>query len=553
MIQKDPVNVWVMDVPRFIKEHNCGEVKSNNIFLASTNDFHPEGLFSEEIFGQIGTPERLTRFGFIDLNTRIFHPHIYSCIITLKQLYAGIIEGTAYAKFDKEVNDFVACKKDDMEGDTGYSFFLEHIEKVKFEKSASIKRNDKIKILEKYRKFWFIEQFLVEPAQLRDIKNENGNISQEEINKLYGPLLSLSRRIVKGSNNPIYDSIRANVQKKAYEIYLYIKNLLDGKHAYAQGPYSHRRIISSTRNVISAVTLDHTNIDDPQAMQYNEVKSPLFQTMKAAQIVVMHYIKTLVLDGIFTQGATSIPLIDTKTLDLKYVDMDDLELQKYTTNDGLDDMINGFKNIHVRHRPIKVKGADKKYYYLYMVHDNGKEVALFRNKKDLIELLGEENVKDENIRPLTWAEMMYLCTFRAVEGKHGYTTRYPIGQGPDSCYPAKLHLVTTSPSKVVSVINQADPEGPKLLVPHYPVKGAEFIDSYGVHPGRHVSLASDHDGDTTSFTIVMAEEANRDIDNFLKSKRALITPKKELLVHANTANIKFTIYNLTYNPTLDKK
>ena len=45
-----------------------------DIYTNNTESFHPNGLFSIEIFGRVGSDDRDKRFSFIDLKTDIFHP-----------------------------------------------------------------------------------------------------------------------------------------------------------------------------------------------------------------------------------------------------------------------------------------------------------------------------------------------------------------------------------------------------------------------------------------------------------------------------------------------
>jgi hypothetical protein len=40
-----------------------------------TKNFHPDGLFSTEIFGKVGNEIRNRQFSFINLKATIFHPY----------------------------------------------------------------------------------------------------------------------------------------------------------------------------------------------------------------------------------------------------------------------------------------------------------------------------------------------------------------------------------------------------------------------------------------------------------------------------------------------
>ena len=57
------------------------EVKSPIIFESSSNIFKKDGLFSNEIFGDVGSKDRMERCGYIDLKIPVMHPLIYKTAI----------------------------------------------------------------------------------------------------------------------------------------------------------------------------------------------------------------------------------------------------------------------------------------------------------------------------------------------------------------------------------------------------------------------------------------------------------------------------------------
>ena len=91
------LKIFKADAARF---RMVGQVKVLDVFQNNTRDFHEEGLFSTSIFGRVGSNERLTRFGYIDLRIPILHPRIFSRLCALKQLYKEIMAGKEYAIWD---------------------------------------------------------------------------------------------------------------------------------------------------------------------------------------------------------------------------------------------------------------------------------------------------------------------------------------------------------------------------------------------------------------------------------------------------------------------
>ena len=57
----------ILNVDEAIRDFGWKEVKVSNYFIPNTSENHPEGLVSNEIFGDPGTPDRKTRWGYIEL------------------------------------------------------------------------------------------------------------------------------------------------------------------------------------------------------------------------------------------------------------------------------------------------------------------------------------------------------------------------------------------------------------------------------------------------------------------------------------------------------
>ena len=51
--------------------------------LSRTGDFHPAGLFSESIFGPIGSMERRKTYSYINLNCYVIHPTALQLVLQL--------------------------------------------------------------------------------------------------------------------------------------------------------------------------------------------------------------------------------------------------------------------------------------------------------------------------------------------------------------------------------------------------------------------------------------------------------------------------------------
>ena len=542
-----PFNIRIMDVDNFIEENKISEVTSSGIKSTTTSEFDPDGLFSETIFGEVGSLQRAITHGYIELNTTILHPFIYEILSSLGGLYVGILSGTMYAIWDSTKRDFVKVfgdPEDTPGANTGFSFFMKHFPHIQFKESSSLRRDTKIDLLDKYRTKCIYSKYLVEPAALRDIQtDETGKLIQDDINKYYQNLLSYAKGMDPHvSETSLYDGLRFNLQKKANEIYAYLENMMTGKKGFLQGTLSSRRIALGTRNVLTSVAYVGKDPDDPQILKPNESAVGVFQAAKAFQPLVVYYLKTLFFQPIFGDESSSynIVLVNPKNFSNEYVTVDEDERIKWIGSDGLNDIINKFKNIDIRHKPVIIHDEKGKPFYLYLVLDLKDKVYLGSNLDELKEA-PEYDLK--SVRPITWIELMYIAVYKAIEGKHCHITRYPV-LGDGSTYPSKIHLCSTLPGRVIELYADGEPK----LLPEYPILGNPYQDTVQVGFERLEGLGADYDGDTVSFNGVLSEEANEECKNYLESPRSLIDSLQRLVRGQLSKVGDLAIYNWTRDP-----
>lgn len=546
--QKPPFNIKIMDVDAFIQNNMLLEVTSTLIKAPSSIKFAEDGLFSEQIFGEIGTSERMLKHGYISLNTDIIAPVIYDTIISMGSLYKEIMQGSTYAVFNNETKDFEKVFGDPEEhedSDTGYSFFIRHLHELQFKNTGSPQRESFIELIDKYRDQLLCNKTLVLPAGLRDISLDNGGMMiQDDINKYYVTLLAYASSIPKGASSTIYDNVRYNIQLKLYEIYNYLLNFISGKTGFIQAHYASRSIALGTRNVISAPSFSVQSTTDPQALKPDETKVGLFQTMKGMMPLIKYGCNTYLLENLSYKNPniTTIPLINKKTYELENVEISDETKRKYTSSEGVEAIINNFINFELRSLPIEIETLSaQKSHYLMLVYDLEDTVYFFRSISDL--KLHLNDIDRSKIRPMTWIEALYVITNNIVKDKHMLFTRYPV-LGDGSTVISRIHLCSTNPARAVELKNLIDPSQPGLILPEYPILGNGYMDTVSVSPYRLALLGADHDGDTGSTIFVMSDEANAECEKYINSKAYLIDVQKNF-THIATSTMDLAIHNLT--------
>ena len=548
LLKKNPVRIFPYDCKKNDRMIG-GEVTSHFIKQPSSDRFDPAGLFSEEIFGEIGSQERSFRQGIIRLNTTVFSPFVFIDITRSRRLYKEIMAGNVFAIFDDNINDFIQVQPDDPEADTGFYFFTQHFYKVKWQtENKSLTIIDKVKLINDYKDRLLIDKIIVIPAELREYRIENGRETSDDINKLYLSLLNYSKidsgRSVQDSS--IYDAIRYKIQLKVVEIFEYIKNIIS-KDGFIEKKYGSRSIAWGTRNVISPNQMSVDNLDSDEILDSDETGVPLFQCMKCFQPLVINKLMSLFFTPIITNEATQIAAIDKQTYELKFIDISEKEKQKFISINGLSDLCNLFKNKELRRNRLSIFDVNKKQYYLYLIYDDGEEIFLTRSKNDFKGMYKDKTGKEfdpQKLRPLTLMEMFYMATYLASYDKHVLITRYPvIGMG--SIYPSKVKLYSTSPDRKVTFKSLTSDND--VIFPNYPTRTGSFRDSLKLHPGFLKGLVADHDGDQLNVVGVFTEEANEEIRNHLNSVEFYVGVNKEMMVNATSSYlVEMTLYCATF-------
>ncbi len=385
-----PVNIWTMDVDKYVKENFVKEVTSPMIYEPSTQSFHPQGLYSESIFGQIGTNERMATLAYIDLHCTVLAPLIYLNIINVCSWYKDLIEGRVWAIWNKKDHEFQPVKKEEDNARTGFSFFLEHVQDCEYEKNNSKTRTQKIDTI--YKAFGdgsaWVRKCLVCPAGWRDVKVDiGGKMEVDEVNKLYNSIMIASKEIRDVITTPeiavFFDTAKVHLQLKLVEIFQYWKNFFEGKTGFGQARYAKRHLALGTRNVIISSPMIAKNPTDPAFIKHNETYVPLFQALKMFEPKVIYQLNTKFYSPIFTMGSVNVQVIDPKTKETTYKEIDTSTVTLALGNDYKHELINNFEDDSTRHTPISIQDSKGDTYWLWLVYDLDTEIYIGRSIQDI--------------------------------------------------------------------------------------------------------------------------------------------------------------------------
>lgn len=461
-------------------------VTSLDYYENVNGDLHEDGLFSISIFGRIGDEARDRRFSYIDIKTEVFHPVIYQRLTQLRGLYRGILAGSHYAVWNPELKDFEPA--DELRGQTGYAFFISHWPEIQFVRNKSDIRDQRIKLIEKYRDRALTDKILVMPAGLRDIEvGADGRKVVADINTHYRKILSIARTIPDtehAKSAKVHNLPRHLLQQAFNDVYNTIEETLTGKKGFLQSKWGSRRIFNGTRNVITAMDTSTEYLGGDNAPKYTDTVVGLYQATKALLPVAIHQLKTTYLARVFAPGNGVANLIDPTTLESEQVQLSSDTYDRWTTVEGLEKVIASYGERSNRNKAVVLDG---RYLALIYAPPHEKVFRVFHDIRDL-----PEQYSRKHVRAINLVELLYLSGYKVWNNYVAFVTRYPI-TGVDSCFPATIYVKTTIVGEKRTELdeqwNEITDDGVALEFPTY--EPLAYLDSHVVQSSRLAGLGAD--------------------------------------------------------------
>jgi len=223
-------------------------VTSSDYFVRP-GDFHPEGIFSEIIFGPLESKERKTTFSFIELYCQVVHPTAYQLLTRLDKKIEQFLSTEESFSLDSK-----GALQIDPEGVTGIKEFIKLFPTIKFRGE----RPDREKYIEKLKEAYkdntlFISIMPVIPVSQRDIyQDEHGMWKYDPLNEQY---IKIIRRAIQVKSTPktgpLFDLMNYEVQKIVIEHDKYIRKLIQKKSGLIRSQMLGKRSDFTGRAVIT--------------------------------------------------------------------------------------------------------------------------------------------------------------------------------------------------------------------------------------------------------------------------------------------------------------
>ena len=512
------------------------EVKVLDMYEGATKNFHPEGLYSTEIFGAIGSEERDTNFGYIDVGIDIIAPAVALTLFELKRLYKDVMSGKRFALWDAKAKDFEPAAPGDEGAGTGYSFFMEHYSELTPKRTGSLIREQSVDIFNEFREVSLSQYVLVLNASQRDLEvKPNSQEKEDDVNPLYRKLINTAKSIPRlgKRNNAMVDTARWKLQENFCAIYSYFFDFLDGKHGHIRGKWSKRNLQNGTRNVLSSMDASSVVMDRADEVRPTDTVLGLFQGLKSILPVAVHRIHNTYLPKV-DAGNGSLYLIDRSTFKRKMISVSPEDYDKYTTDEGAEKLINLFKTAEYRQAPLTVNG-----HYVALIYEDGKN---FKILYDISEL--PDGYSKKHVSGLTLAELLYLSGYDVWNDYFTLVTRYPIA-GQRSTYSSTIRLTTTSRTTMRYELEDDWVTVKDVPAIAFPVRSIlDFINSMAPHPSNLKGLVADFDGDTGSADSVYTDESLAENKDMMSKASFWISSDNALVIDINVDTIDRTVFNL---------
>lgn len=467
------------DIDQAIKVNDLKEVTSSRIYLTE-NEFHPQGLFSEEIFGQTNN-EREYRCGYIKLPIHIFNPNIAKTIILRS---GGILKKMAYAETRCSLTEDGILKADEEGQYCGLVDLYNIWEKIDIRKTLNTRSKDNLDILTKIpKKLLFNDKVLVAPPNMRPVGERNGRQVKSELNTIYIGILGLKSVTARTTTKDVYQ-VYAKFQNYVVQIYEYINNLVSSKTGFFQQHLMSKVVSATARNVISGPKY---NTDNPLIGIYH-TGYPMHTVVNLFEPFVKFQMKQFFEYSHIQQIHPNPDEINAEHLMNLYDD------------EMIDKLVRIYKN-----------NPGARFRVIYLDPENTKPLLF-----DGIDLKNNLHVN----RPMTLTDVIFICCQRGVidAKKMVYTCRYPMGDhyGAFFTYPVLLSTIQTTEmqwqSQVFPTYPVIDPSLGHMKV------STLFADTLTPSNSRLKAIGGDYDGDTVKSTGIWSDEANAEAERLMKSK-----------------------------------
>jgi len=267
--------IRLLDVDKFVK--SLTPVTSTDYWLR-TGEFHPEGLFSESIFGPVGSRDRRTKYSYVNLHTTAIHPSAYTILVQLDKKVEKFLSTE-----EQFVLDDAGRLKIEDGGVTGIKAFIELFPDINFRADTS-QRKKFIKVLQDTykKKTLFIDKLPIIPPDFRSaFQDEAGNWVVDEMNDIYLAIIRRSFQVQSSAKTgPLFDLLNWGLQSSIIDHDKYIRSKIAKKNGIIRQQLAGKRVDFSGRAVITP----------GPSLKVNEIGLPFRMAVSLFEPFIIHHL-----------------------------------------------------------------------------------------------------------------------------------------------------------------------------------------------------------------------------------------------------------------------
>lgn len=528
----DHLKLEVLDIDRFVKVNDCPKI-TNPVFYDRNNNPTEDGLLSNELFG-ITQDDRANIFGYIDLGSYYLDPSCYKNWVKIDSNIKRIVhkEGKFIINNKGEIVE-------DPSGFNGLAWLHKNIDKVKFKQTDSLKRDLRIRYLEKNKSRMFINKYLVIPPYYRDTNTGKRSVGVGGVNKIYSQLI-IAVNSLKSTQEFGFDlsgPMEGRVQEILVALYDWFAGNtnntiqtdtgsgLSSKLGLMRHTLMGKTINYSARLVITNAELKANRPED-MVVDFDKSFLPLAACIACFRPFVQFYVRSFFETEFI--GTEQFPVF-TKDGKLVY------KTPKYPMIVFSDERIKKEMEsfLHARNNrfvPIKIPiEEDNRDYYLAFqgrfAKDNEPSESIFR-------------------RRLTWCDIFFQACIEAVKNRMVVITRYPVDTRFNEIF-TLVEVASTKETEPMLIDGQVYKLYPKIREEDIGTyTDTRFVDTLSISNLYLAGLNGDYDGDTVTVKALYTNEANEEIKDFVRSKGNFID-LGSANIRSSSADVIQSIYNLT--------
>ena len=453
----------LIDPDKLVKVNDLKEV-TNPVAFVRRGVPTSDGLWSNEIFG-ITQYQRANTFAYIDLHEYFINPLIYKLWCKIDSNVKNCVHGISNYKIDDH-----GALVEDEDGENGIAFLRKNIDKYKFRRTDSSKRDMNIDFIKSYigKPEMFISKYIVIPAYYRDINTDQGKVTIDQINELYRSLLISVKALRESADYGLSLSAatRGRIQETLVSIYDWfgsgtivgqdeVSGQIPGKFGVLRRSVMSKTTDYASRLVLSAPQLKVETVDDIEAdLEY--CVAPLAATISGLYPFMIFHVRRII-ENYFSANP-SIPVIGKKTGEITYLHPKDYQTQfsDERIRKEMERFLTGFSN---RFIPIEFETVEGPVARLRF---KGYNCTLEEYKNNPKTAIME--------RDLTWCDLFYVAAIESVADKCSLITRYPIDSYFNQ-FPSMVKVSSTIETEPMIL----DITGGDTYYPKFPKIGQEDI------------------------------------------------------------------------------